>query len=126
VSYSSLETAGIVYAVAEAETKDLATVEERVLDEIRRIQTEGVSEEERQLAVVRVESQHAFDTETAEGLAFAYGIAETMWTLDAELRYIDSLRAVTREQIQEAARRWLPLDRYARLTFTPEGTGGTR
>ncbi|HVQ76412.1 MAG TPA: pitrilysin family protein [Candidatus Binatia bacterium] len=119
MNYSALAGAGIVTLWAELEAKDLATVEQAVLAEITRIQEQGVTEEERQLAVTRAESQYAFDRETAEGLAFAYGLAELTWSLDEELRYIDTLRGVTREQIQEAARRWLPTANYARIGFAP-------
>ena len=83
------------------------------------MQADGPTEEERQLAAVRSESQHAFDTETSDGLANAYGIAETTWTLDAELGYVDRLRKITREQIRDAARRYLSRTDYARISFQP-------
>jgi zinc protease len=121
MNYSALAGAGIVTLWAELEPKDLAAVEQAVLAEIRRIQEQGITEEERQLAVTRAESQYAFDRETAEGLAFAFGLAELTWALEEELRYVDTLRKVTREQIQEAARRWLSTANYARIGFAPAG-----
>jgi zinc protease len=127
MSYSALMGGGIVSLRAELEAKDLERVERIILEEIARIQESGPTEEERRLAVTKFESQHAFDTETSEGLAYAYGLAETTWTLDAELRYVDRLRRITREQIQEAARRYLSRTNYARLAFVPKpGTPGTR
>jgi zinc protease len=120
MNYSALAGAGIVTLWSELEAKDLERVEQEVLAEVKRIQEQGITEEERQLAVTRAESQYAFDRETAEGLAFAFGLAELTWALDEELRYIDTLRKVTREQIQEAARRWLPTTNYARIGFTPK------
>jgi predicted Zn-dependent peptidase len=83
------------------------------------MQESGPTEEERQLAVTKFEAEHASAIETSEGLANAYGIAETTWTLEAELTYVDSLRKVTREQIRDAARKWLPRSQYARLDFVP-------
>ena len=68
--------------------------------EIARIQESGPTEDERRLAVTKFEAQHAFDTETSEGLAYAYGLAETTWNLEAELRYVERLRRITREQIR--------------------------
>jgi zinc protease len=121
MTYSAMEGGGIVTLRADVEAKDLETVERRVLDEIRRIQEQGISEEERQLAVTRAESQYAFDRETAEGLAFAYGLADVTWSLEEELKYIDTLRKVTREQIQDGARRWLSPTNYARIAFQPAG-----
>jgi predicted Zn-dependent peptidase len=87
------------------------------------MQESGPTEDERQLAVTRFEAQHAFDTETSEGLARAYAIAETTWTLDAELRYVDRLGQVTREQIREAARKYLSRTSYAQLAFVPRKAG---
>lgn len=127
MSYSALMGGGIVSLRAELEAKDLERVERIILEEIARIQESGPTEEERRLAVTKFEAQHAFDTETSEGLAYAYGLAETTWTLDAELRYVERLRRITREQIRDAARRYLSRTDYARLAFVPKpGAPGTR
>jgi zinc protease len=123
MSYAALMGGGIVSLRAELEAKDLEQVERIILEEIARIQESGPTEEERRLAVTKFEAQHAFDTETSEGLAYAYGLAETTWTLDAELRYVDRLRRITREQIQDAARRYLSRTDYARLAFVPRPGG---
>ena len=42
------------------------------------------------------------------------------WTLQAELEYVERLRRTTREQIRDAARRYLSTDVYARLAFVPK------
>ena len=119
MSYSALMAGGIVSLRAELEAKDLERVERIILEEIAKMQESGPSEEERRLAVTKFEAQHAFDTETSEGLAYAYGLAETTWTLEAELRYVERLRRITREQIRDAARRYLSRTDYARLAFVP-------
>ena len=121
MSYAALVGGGIVSLRADLEAKDLARVEQIILEEIEKMQATGPTEEERRLAVIKFEAQHAFDTETSEGLAYAYGIAETTWSLEAELRYVDRLRQITREQIRDAARRFLSRGDYARLTFVPKG-----
>ena len=120
MSYSAQMGGGIASLRAELEAKDLAQVERIVLEEIAKIQETGPTEEERQLAVTKFESQHAFDTETSEGLANAYGLAETTWTLEAELGYVDRLRKITREQIRDAARRYLSRTDYAQVGFVPK------
>ena len=120
MSYSAQMGGGIVSVRAELEAKDLERVEQIILEEIARMQADGPTEEERQLAVIRAESQHAFDTETSDGLANAYAIAETTWTLDAELGYVDRLGKITREQIRDAARRYLSRTDYARISFHPK------
>jgi zinc protease len=92
-----------------------------ILDVIRRARAEGVSEDERQRAIVTAESAYAFDIETAEGLAKSYGQAETTWTLDNELQYLSRLRQVTAAQIQAAARKYFGDDNFTRVRFLPEG-----
>lgn len=121
MSYAALQGGGIVSVRAELEAGDLEKVERLILEEIARVQEHGVTEEERQIALTKFEADHAFDTETAEGLAYAYGIAETTWVLEEELRYLERLRQVTREQIRDAARRYLSRTDYTRLAFVPKG-----
>jgi predicted Zn-dependent peptidase/S1-C subfamily serine protease len=119
MSYVALMGGGIVSLRAEGEARDLDRVEQVVLEEIARIRREGPTEEERELAVTKYESEHALATETSEGLAANYGVAQTTWTLEAELTYVQSLRGITREQIRDAARRYLPPTAYVRLDFVP-------
>jgi predicted Zn-dependent peptidase len=120
MNYAAQMGGGIVTLRADLEAKDLERVEQIVLEEIARMQESGPTEEERQLAVIQFESQHAFDTETSEGLANAYALAETTWTLEAELGYIDRLGKITREQIRDAARRYLSRTSYAQIAFRPK------
>jgi predicted Zn-dependent peptidase len=120
MSYAALVGGGIVSLRAELEAGDLDRVERLILEEIGRVQESGVTEEERQLAVTKFEAEHAFSTETAEGLADAYGLAETTWSLEEELRYVERLRQVTREQVRDVARRYLSRTDYARLAFVPK------
>src|SRR5262245_1774000 len=120
MSYAAQLGGGIVTLRAELEAKDLDRVEQIILEEIKKMQDSGPTEDEVQLAVTKFESQHAFDTETSEGLANAYALAETTWTLDAELTYVDRLRKITRQQIQDAARRYLSRSDYALIAFVPK------
>jgi zinc protease len=119
MSNSTLQLAGILYVQAQLEAGDVEKVERRILEEITRLQQEGPTEEERELAITRAESEHAFAYETSDGVASAYGIAYTTAKLDDELRYIERLRTVTREQIRDAARKYLPVTAYARIAFVP-------
>ncbi len=120
MGYTALQGAGMLSIRAKLEAKDIDKVEQLILEEIARVQEKGVTEDERQLALTFFEAEHAFDTETVEGLANAYGVAETTWSLEAELAYVARLRQVSREQIREAARRFLSRTDYARLVFVPE------
>jgi zinc protease len=118
--YGALQGAGAVGVTAQLESGDHEAVERGILAEIRRIQADGVTSEELARSITASEAQREFSRETVEGLALAYGRAETTWTLEAERAYLDRVRAVTGAQVQEAARRYLT-DSYARLAFVPRG-----
>jgi predicted Zn-dependent peptidase len=119
VANASMSLSGIFYVHAQLEPADVDKAKARILEELGRLESEGPTEEERALAVTRAESDHAFSYETAGGVATAYGTAQLNGTLEDELRYVDRLRAVTREQIRDVARKYLPLTDYACITFAP-------
>jgi zinc protease len=120
-SYVTRELSGLVSVIARLDPKNLDAAEAAILDVVRRVRASGVTEEERQRAIVTAESAYAFDIETVEGLAKSYGQAETTWTLDNELRYLERLRQVTAAQIQAAARKYFGDDNVARVRFLPAG-----
>lgn len=118
--YGAWEKAGLVSVIARLDPRQAARAEASVLAVLRQIREQGVTEAERQRAIVTAESSYAFDIETAEGLAKTYGQAETTWTLDNELAYLSRLRQVTAAEIQAVARKYFRDDNYARVLFTPK------
>jgi zinc protease len=118
--YGALQGAGALGITAQLEGGDQAAVEQAIMAEIRRIQSDGVTAEELARAITASEAEREFSRETVEGLALAYGRAETTWNLEAERGYVDRVRAVTRAQVQDVARRYLT-GSYARLAFVPRG-----
>ncbi|OLB95485.1 MAG: hypothetical protein AUH30_15275 [Candidatus Rokubacteria bacterium 13_1_40CM_68_15] len=122
-AYGAWEKAGLTTVLARLDAANLARAEATILDVIRRVKAEGVTEGERQRAIVTAESNYAFDIETAEGLAKTYGQAETTWTLDDELAYLSRLRQVTAVQIQAVARKYFADENYARVRFLPPASG---
>jgi zinc protease len=120
-TYVTRELSGLVSITARLDPKNLDAAEAAILDVVRRVRADGVTEAERQRAIVTAESSYAFDIETAEGLAKSYGQAETTWTLDNELRYLERLRQVTAAQIQAAARKYFGDENLARVRFLPAG-----
>jgi zinc protease len=121
-SYVTREQCGLVSIMARLDAKNLDAAEAAVRGVVARVRADGVSEPERQRAIVTAESAYAFDIETAEGLAKSYGQAETTWTLDNELKYLERLREVTAAQIQAAARKYFGDTDVARIRFLPSGT----
>lgn len=118
--YGALQAAGALGVTAQLEGTDQDAVEKAMMAEIARVQSDGVTAEELARAITASEAEREFSRETVEGLALAYGRAETTWNLEAERTYVDRIRAVTRDQVQEAARRYLTAS-YARLAFVPRG-----
>jgi zinc protease len=118
--YGTLQRGGLVSVTAQLDAGDADRVEAAVVDEVRRIQEGGVTHEELARALAAAEAQHLSSRETAEGLAIAYGRAETLWTLAGEQTYLAELRGVTGEEVTRAAKRYLT-DAYARLSLVPRG-----
>jgi zinc protease len=118
-AYGAWERAGLTTVVARLDPANLARAEATILEVIQRMKAEGVTEAERQRAIITAESNYAFDIETAEGLAKTYGQAETTWTLDDEIAYLSRLRKITAAQIQAMARKYFADDNYARVRFLP-------
>ena len=118
--------AGTIAVTARTTTARYAEIEAAVLAEVGRLSEELVTEEELARAMTAVEAEHAFSGETAEGAAYALGTADTVWTLEFELGYVDAIRRVTREAMRETARRHLRPDRFtgAVIGAAPAGDGG--
>ena len=117
--YVPRQLSGLVSVTARLEPGNLQPAEAAVLEVVRRVREQGVTDAERERALITAESTYAFDIETAEGLARILGQGETTWTLQDELQYLTRLRQVTTDQIRDAARRYLGDDNYVRVRFLP-------
>jgi zinc protease len=111
--------AGTLTVTARTGPADRRAAEEALLEEIERVRAVPVEPAELARAITAVEAAHAFEHETAEGAAYAYGAAETLWTLDVELEYLERVRRVTREDVQAAARRHLAPGRFTAAALVP-------
>jgi predicted Zn-dependent peptidase len=120
-TYAPLEAAGLITLTAQLEPPNLPRAEDEVWREVRRLQEGGVTQDELERARTAAEARREFQAETAEGRAFVLGHAETVWRLEEDRAYTDRLRAVTRQQVQTAARRYLDRGRFARVLLAPGG-----
>jgi zinc protease len=118
-SFYAQRSAGTITVTARADAERQGKFEDALVAELERLRTGGVTDAELTRARTNVESGYAFGHETAEGAAYSYGLAETVWTLDFELTYLDEIRGVTREQVEGAARRYLRPDRYTAAAVGP-------
>lgn len=118
--YGAWQKGGLVTVTSRVEAGNFDKAEAAILDVIREVRSHGVTEAERERAVITEESDYAFEIETAEGLAKAYGEAETTWTLEDELGYLARLNRVTAGEIEAAALRYLGDRDGAVIRFVPE------
>jgi zinc protease len=121
--YGAWQLSGLATITARLDPANLDRVEASILEVLKRIREEGVTEAERQRAIISAESLYAFDIETAEGLAKTYGQAEVTYSLKDELLYLSRLRQITAAQIQAAARKYFGDANYARVRFLPQAGG---
>jgi zinc protease len=120
-SYWAQREAGTIAVTARTDVGRVPEIEGAVLEELERVRRAPVTEAELARALTAVEAGYAFGHETAEGVAYSYGQAESMWTLEFELGYLDEIRKVTREQILEVAERYLVVDRFTVAVLAPDG-----
>jgi zinc protease len=117
--YGALRFSGLTTVTARLDPANLERAETAVLEVLRRVRDEGVSDAELRRAIISAESLYAFDNEPAEGRARTYGLAEVTSSLAAELHYLSRLRQVTTAQVQAAARAYFGEGDYARVRLVP-------
>ena len=88
--------------------KSLAELEASMLEEIRKLRDEPVSAEELQRVKAQVLATHVYQLDSIFYQAMQLGTAETVglgWKRVAE--YVDKVNAITPEQVQAVARKYL-------------------
>jgi zinc protease len=122
-SFYSQPGGGTLAVNARARVPREAEIEAALLAELGEVGAGAIEEAELARALTTLEAGHAFGQETAEGVAYGYGLAETVWTLDFELSYLDRVRRVTADRVRDTARRYLAPDRFTAALLAP-GSGG--
>jgi zinc protease len=88
--------------------KSVAELEAALLDEVRRLREEPISAEELQRVKAQVSASHVYQLDSIMYQAMKIGTAETVglgWKKVGE--YVDKVNAVTAEQVQAVARKYL-------------------
>lgn len=99
--------------------KPLADVQAEVK---RYLSEHPITPEEFQRAVKKMKVDFAETSETASGIADAIGESLTInGSLDGYIRYLDVLEKLTLEEVREAARRWIDLDKGFTAVMLPKG-----
>ena len=120
--------AGLAWTFAEAQVGvDPATLEKGLLEQIDRLQNETLTETELEKAINQTEAQFIFSLDSVSNQAAQIGYYETVYDYKYLDTYLDEIRSVTREQIREAAQKYLTENNRTVGYFQPisqEG-GGT-
>jgi zinc protease len=88
--------------------KSVAELETALLDEVRRLREEPITAEELQRVKAQVSASHVYQLDSIMYQAMQIGTAETVglgWKKVGE--YVDKVNAVTAEQVQAVARKYL-------------------
>ena len=122
------QDAGFFYVSAYLDPAYLEVVENSVLVEIQKLQTELIESE----TLARIQrilfNEFIFSTESPGQLAGVLGYHDTLshWSprippgLELVQHYLDRVQTITPEEIRELAQRYLPLESFVCLTLVPE------
>ena len=117
--------AGLAWTFAEAQVGiDPATLETALLEQIDLMQNEGLTETELEKAINQTEAQFIFSLDSVSNQAAQIGYYETVYDYKYLDTYLDKVRSVTREQIREAAQKYLTEDNRTVGYFQPVTPGG--
>ncbi len=117
----TFETAGmLLLSVAPLPGQDIATVEQTALDTLRKVAEEGVTEEELQKAKTQLLLGALNGRQTADSIAGSLADAAAFTGDPAEVNNaIDDLNAVTADDVQAAAQRYLKPEKLTILRYIP-------
>lgn len=100
--------------------KSVAELETALLDEVRRLRDEPITAEELQRVKAQVSASHVYQLDSIMYQAMQIGTAETVglgWKKVGE--YVDKVNAVTAEQVQAVARKYLVDDHLSIAHLEP-------
>ena len=106
---------------AELDEDQVEATIEAALGQIREVRTAPVGPAELEKAIHSIESDFIYDKETVQGQARSLGFYETIardWRF--EPRYLEGMRKVTAESVQETARTYLRPDKLTAVVLLPD------
>lgn len=112
---------GVFYISANLAGEHLEAVEAAILEHIKRLHEQPVSEAELSRVRTQVANRYVFGNETSSDRASMYGYYHAM-TGDIEnaLNYPTAIKTVDAASIQAAVRQYLPITAYGALRLHPE------
>lgn len=124
-SYATTRYPSIFYLYAQIPPENYEKAKSALLDQLKRILEEGVSEEELDRAKTKILSNYAFNNETYQGVASALGYYATI-AADYEfaLEYPQGIRSATTDDIQKVVRKYVDTEAYFEVLLKPESEKG--
>lgn len=119
VGFPTAKDPPLVIVVAATADPDESRAERALREEVRDLRERGLSEDELRRAKTLLEAEVRTEQHTSQGLAASIGFAATVADLEYHRTYLDSIRAVTRDDILRVARRYLDPERYALVAIRP-------
>jgi zinc protease len=103
-----------------ADPDDISKTKEELLGQAYKLKTDLITGDELKRAVMSIERQQLESTETADGQAYALGYWATVYGGKTPGEYMDSIRAVTAEDVRRAAQTYLGEGNYTLSIIKPE------
>jgi predicted Zn-dependent peptidase len=122
----SLSDTGVWYATAGVDPENVELVTELIVEEMRRLRDEPLTPAELDEAKSYLEGRAMLALEANLGQARRYASQEALGVREPIGEYVARVRAVTANDVQRVARRYLDLTNYVRLVVEPEQAAGGR
>ncbi|MCC7441196.1 MAG: insulinase family protein [Bdellovibrionales bacterium] len=104
-----------------AKLEQVAPSVEIALAELARMRVEGPNEAETERVITNIESEKLYSAQTADGVAGRLGFLKfVLGDLNFDQKYIEDLKAVTKEQVQAAASQYFAPQRMALTLLYPK------
>ncbi|MBD3882734.1 insulinase family protein [Phormidium tenue FACHB-886] len=121
VSNMTYTQQGLFYINAQLPTENLAAVEAAIVQHIRRIQSEPISEVEIERVRTLVANRYVFSNETPSDRASIYGYYQAvMGDLAPALEYPARIQALSAEDLRAAANQYLFPEAYSLVVLKPQ------
>ncbi|MCK4511896.1 insulinase family protein, partial [bacterium] len=123
VSIAAFRDAGLLVVGSALATDDIDSVIASIFREIERLRRERVAADEMEKGLRRLEAGYVLEHETAESIGGTLGFFETLGDYRRADEYIDSLGAVTPDDIRRVAETYLTGERLSLVKYAPAGSG---
>lgn len=119
-NYLTQRDPGVLTISAAFAPQDLSRVRSAILGEIEELRDTPVSDSDLSAAKHALLASYLFDVQTTSGRANALGFYNTIDSYQYDTNYIANFEAVTADQLQQVARKYLNPNGYAIVTLMPK------